>query len=182
MKGFGDDFGFDFGGTVEVEGIAPGSLSVVVYVSTDGLAFGDAPGSLTVISYSSIDGEASVVRRRRRRMWPIEEFRQDAEAPGSTATITYVSISGKAVGNGSAAGSIRTVVVEQISGKAAGQKVFVVSGKAIGDAKAPGAISEISVSAVSGSIASRLDNDFLMSDAEPTVHPVDVDNDLLLAA
>lgn len=165
MKGWGDDFDFDFGGAAEVEGTAPGSIAVIEYSAISGTAVGAS-------------------ERRRRHPWVItaRDERQDAEAPSSISVIYYSGISRRAVGEGTATRSSATVRSSYISSKATGQKVFVVSGRPFGDAKATGTITEISVSASKGPAGTRLDNDLLMSDAEAVVDPVVVDNDLLMAA
>lgn len=164
MRGWGDDFGFDFGGAAEVEGTAPSSIAVV--------------------EYSAISGAAVGAVRRRRHPWVIRarDERQDATAPSSISVIYYSGISGQAVGEGTARGSSAAVRSSCISSKATGQKVFVVSGRPFGDAKATGTITEISVSASKGQVGTRFDNDLLISDAEPVVDTIEVDNDLLMAA
>ncbi len=156
IKGFDDQFDFDFDGAAE-----------------DTVA----AGNLVVIDYEGISG---LVRRRRRRFRFIEETIQNAEASGSLGVIGYSSSSGKATAEGRATSSITQFLSFSSSGKTTGKKVSVVSGKVFGDAVASGTTTLMSVSCSSGDHSTRFDNDFLMS--ETIVHPVDVDNDLLLAA
>jgi hypothetical protein len=180
LKGFGDGFGTHFGRAwSDVE--AAGDTDTILYLTVDGEVTTSevVPGTVALIEYTEIAGAATgnQIHRRRRRAFFFDEI--DVQVPGSEDTIRYIGVSGKATGNAIVEGSKAQVQSEFVQGPVKGQKVSVVSGKAIGDAVVKGSISVISVSVVSGD---RFDNDFLMTNAEPVVDPIVVDNDLMMAA
>lgn len=112
------------------------------------------------------------VRHNRRR--PIISS-QDDEAPVFEDIIDYYSVDGKATGDAVTTGSKTHLKTKIISGRTIGQKVFVVSGTVFGNATASGSITTVGVNLFESS-GSRIDNDFVLTDA--VICPVVVDNDL----